>query len=447
MKQMFTSLILALVLVVAAPVQAQLLPNAQNKQPQMIDRIVAVVNDGVILQSDLDRAVQTVMRQYAGHTDQLPPHIILERQILQRLILMKLQVQKAAEQGIRVSQQEMEQALNNVARQNHMTLDQLRQAITQQGGSFSAFQRQIADQILVQHLRDSVVRNNVSITDAEVDNLLKNPAYSGGKVHLKHIEISVPTGASASDQQAARKRAERAIKAIKDGMDFSTAAIRYSDADDALKGGDLGWRSMDEVPTAFVDLVTKMQPGQISPPLRGPNGFQIIKLVGRRAPEQQVTTEYHARQILIKPSELLTEAQAKKKSLDLYHRIVDKHEDFAKLAKKYSDDDTTANAGGDMDWFPQDGWGTVIGQKIASLKDGEVSKPFKVAGSWDILQRLGKRTKDSTEAHRREQARQAIGNRKAQEAYENFLRQLRSEGYVDIRVPALRQHKDSGGKA
>jgi peptidyl-prolyl cis-trans isomerase SurA len=411
----------------------------------MIDRIVAVVNDGVVLQSELDQAMQNVMKQYAGHTEQLPPRKILERQVLQRLILMKLQVQKAAEQGVRVSNQDVAQAIDNVAKQNHMNVQQLQQAITRQGGSFAQFQQQVADQIMVQRLRDSVIRKNVSITDAEVDNMLKNPAYSGNQVHLAHIRISTPTGASASDLQAAQQKAEKAIKAIHGGMSFASAAIQYSDADDALKGGDLGWRSLDEVPPAFVDIISKMKPGQITPPLRGPNGYQILKLIASRAAPAKVVTEYHARQILIRPSELVSKQQAKQKIDDIYHRIVDKHQDFAKLAKQYSDDDTTANNGGDMDWFAANAWGSTIQEKLDSLKDGQVSKPFQVEGAWDIVQRLGVREKDRTEQSRRQQARQAIGNRKASEAYENFLRQLRSEAYINIRVPSLRQ-PGAGGK-
>jgi peptidyl-prolyl cis-trans isomerase SurA len=357
---------------------------------------------------------------------------------------MKLQVQKAAEQGVRVSNDEVNQATANVAKQNRMSVEQLRAAIQRQGGSFASFQQKLAQQIMVQHLRDSVIQKNVSITDAEVDNLLKNPAYSGAQVHLAHIHVSTPTGASASDLQAAQQKAEAALKAIRGGMSFNSAAIQYSDADDALKGGDLGWRSLDEIPPAFVDIVTKMKPGQITPPLRGPNGFQILELIARRAPQAKVVTEYHARQILIRPSQLVTEQQAEKKIRDIYHRIVDKHEDFAKLAKKDSDDDTTANNGGDMDWFAANAWGSAIQQRLESMKDGQVSKPFKVQGAWDIVQRLGVRQKDRTEQMRRSQARQAIGNRKAREAYENYLRQLRSEAYVNIRVPSLRKTDSTG---
>ncbi len=445
MKYIVTSLLLILTLA-AAPLHAQMLPQSAGNKPQMIDRIVAVVNDGVILQSDLDQAMQSVVQQYAGHENELPPQQILERQVLQRLILMKLQVQKAGEQGVRVSNDDINKATAAVARQNHISVDQLRAAVTQQGGSFSDFQQQIADQIMVQRLRDSVIQSNVTVSDAEVDNLLKNPTYTEQQVHLAHIRISTPAGASASDIQAAQQKAEAALKAIQGGMSFASAAIQYSDADDALKGGDLGWRGLDEIPTGFVDIVGKMKPGQITQPLRGPNGFQILQLVGRRAPKTTVVTEYHARQILVRPSELVSDQQAHKKIDDIYNRIVNKHEDFAALAKKLSDDDTTANNGGDMDWFQANAWGSVIQKKVEALKDGEVSKPFQVEGAWDIVQRLGVRQKDRTEETRRNQARQAIGNRKAQEAYENFLRQLRSEAYVDIRVPALREKKDGNGK-
>lgn len=181
-----------------------------------------------------------------------------------------------------------------------------------------------------------------------------------------------------------------------------------------------------------------MKSGDVTPPLRGPTGFHILKVIGRRAPGKAIVTEYHARQILIKPSELVTEQQAQQKADDLYRQITQKHADFAKLAKKNSDDDTTANAGGDMGWFQQGQWGGAIAQQVDTLKDGEISRPFKVQVGWDILQRLGTRQSDITEENRRNQARQAIGNRKAQQAYEDFLRQLRSESYVNIRVPALR---------
>ena len=220
-------------------------------------------------------------------------------------------------------------------------------------------------------------------------------------------------------------------------MDFNAAAIRYSDAADALDGGDLGWRRLDDVPPAFAAAVTSMKAGDVSPPLRGPTGFHILKLFEQRQPDRQVVTEFHARQILIKPSELVTPAQAEQKAKDLYNQIVIKHEDFAKLAKENSKDDTTANVGGDMGWFQQQAWGAAVAGQLDALKDNEVSQPFQTDAGWHLLQRLGTRQSDLTDEIARGQARQSIGNRKAEQAYEDYLRELRANAYVKILVPEL----------
>jgi peptidyl-prolyl cis-trans isomerase SurA len=451
MKHPLALFLLALAAATALPAQAQLLPQAQtdttNSGTQPLDRIVAVVDENVILQSELDDAVRSVQQQYANQPGQLPPLDVLKRQVLDRLILMKLQLAKADEQGIHVSDADVDQAVAGVAQQNKMTPEQLQQAVEQSGQSFAAFRSQLSDQLVVQRLHDSVVRDQVNITDSEINNLLNSPTYKAGEVHLAHIQISIPSGGSADDIQSAQAKAEQALNAIKGGMDFHAAAIRYSDAQDALEGGDLGWRRMDEIPPAFADTVAGMKPGQVSAALRGPTGFHILKLIDQRAPSRQVVTEYHARQILIRPSELVTPAQAQQKAQDLYNRIVNKHEDFAKLAKENSKDPTTANAGGDMGWFAQDAWGSTIAQQLGQLKDGEVSQPFQSEAGWHILQLEGTRKSDVTEENERNQARQAIGNRKAEQAYDDFLRQLRSDAYINVLVPELKDPDDAQGKA
>lgn len=436
MKQLLASLLFALAIVL--PAHAQLLaPHAPASQP--LDRIVAVVNDDVILQSDLDEAVQAIQQQYASHPDQLPPMNVLRRQVLNRLILMRLQIQKAQDQGVTVSDADVDRAVQGVAQQNKLTPDQLRAAVEQQGSSFAAFRQQLADQITVQRLHQGVIQDSVSVTDSEIDNLLNSPNYKAGEVHLAHIQISIPSGADAAAIQASQAKAEQALAAIKGGMDFNAAAIRYSDASDALDGGDLGWRRMDEIPAAFADTISTMKPGQVSAVLRGPTGFHILKLIGERKGDRKMVTEYHARQILIKPSDLLTSAQAEQKAQELYSRIVNKHEDFAALAKEYSKDDTTANLGGDMGWFQPDAWGQTIAGKLAELKDGQVSQPFQSEAGWHILQRLGSRQSDQTVQFERAQARQAIGNRKSEQVYDDFLRDLRSNAYIRILVPELRE--------
>ncbi|MFC5740058.1 peptidylprolyl isomerase [Dyella tabacisoli] len=438
MKQSFATFLFAIAAATVLPAHAQLLPQAAAADKQPLDRIVAVVDESVILQSELNEAVRSVQQQYASDPSQLPPIDVLRRQVLDRLVLMKLQIARANEQGVRVSDADIDKAVAGVAQQNKMTPEQLRAAVEQEGSSFAAFRKQLGDQLIVQRLHESVVRDSVNITDSEINNLLASPTYKAGEVHLAHIQISVPSGGTAADIQAAQTKADQAIGAIKGGMDFNAAAIRYSDAQDALDGGDLGWRRMDEVPPAFVDAITTMKPGDVTPAQRGPTGFHILKLVAQRAPGRQVITEYKARQILIKPSELLTPEQAQQKAQDLYNRIVNKHEDFAKLAKENSKDDTTANAGGDMGWFPQQAWGTAVAQQLGQLKDEQVSQPFQTEAGWHILQREGERQSDRTNEIERDQARQAIGNRKAEQAFDDFLREMRSGAYVNIVAPELR---------
>ncbi|MGH8158467.1 MAG: peptidylprolyl isomerase [Rhodanobacter sp.] len=438
MKQPIAFLLFALASML--PVHAQLLTPAAPAAPasQSLDRIVAVVNDDVILQSELDSAVRSIQQQYASQPGQLPPINVLQQQVLDRLVLMRLQMQKAGDQGIRISNEDVDQAVASVAQQNKMTPDQLRAAVEQSGDSFAAFREQLADQITVQRLHQSTVHDAVSVTDSEIDNLLNSPTYKAGEVNLAHIQISIPGGADAAAIQASQAKAEQALAAIKGGMDFHAAAIRYSDAPDALDGGDLGWRRMDEIPPAFADTIESMKPGDVSGALRGPTGFHIIKLIGQRQNNRTMVTEFHARQILIKPSELVTPAQAEQQAKDLYNRIVNKHENFAALAKEYSKDDTTANVGGDMGWFPQDQWGSIISKQLDGLKDDQVSPPFQSEAGWHILERLGTRQSDQTVQLARDQARQAIGNRKSEQAYDDFLRDLRANAYINILVPELR---------
>jgi len=295
---------------------------------------------------------------------------------------------------------------------------------------------------MVQRLHQRVAQSSAQVSDAEIDIMLASNSLKTGEVHLAHILIGVPDGASAEQLQAAREKAERVKKEIDGGMDFTAAAIRYSNASDALEGGDLGWRRFDQVPSMFADLVQGMKPGDSTPALRGPSGFHILKLVGKRDTGPQMVTEYHARHIMVRMSELVSTDEAQRKVAELRRRLVDGKEDFAKLAKQFSQDPGSANAGGDMGWFAIDAYGPKVAEVLTTLKDEEISQPFQTEAGWHLIQMLGKREQDKTREAQREQARQAIQERKADEEYDNFLRTLRSEAYVEVRLPGF----DKDGK-
>ncbi|QBB69903.1 hypothetical protein ELE36_05720 [Pseudolysobacter antarcticus] len=429
MQRLFASLILALVCISASPVL-----RAQILTAEPLDRIAAVVEDDVILRSELDAAINNVLAQYANNPQKLPPRDVLETQVLERLVMLRLQVQRGSTTGIRVSDAETEQAMQRVADSNKATLAQMRASLEAQGLSFDEFRKTLREQLIVQKLQQRIVQSRVNVTDAEVDTLLASGGGHKGELHIANILISVPDGASPEAVQIARDKAEKVRKEIDGGMDFAAAAIRYSDGQNALEGGDLGWRRHDEVPEAFVDLVQNLSPGEITRPVRGPSGFHILKLVDKREQGKQVVAEYHARHIMFKMSEVVTSEDAQKKVRAARKRITD-GEDFAKVAKEVSQDGNSANQGGDMGWFQAEQYGPMVGKVIVSLKDDQISEPFQTDLGWHILQRLGERNTDRTNDMAREQARDTLRNRKAEDEYETFLRQLRAESFVDVRLP------------
>jgi peptidyl-prolyl cis-trans isomerase SurA len=435
MNKLFNQLVALCCLLLAglgtvSVVRAQVL----DKEP--LDRIVAIAEEDVILQSELDRAVASVLAQYRSNPQQLPPRNVLEQQVLQRLVIMRLQVQRAQGTGIRVADADIDQAMARVAENNKMDVRSLRASLERDGMNYDDFRKGLREQLLVQRLQQRVVQNQANVSDSEVQILLASNSLKAGEVHMQHILLGVPDGADAAQIQAVREKADSVKKQIDDGMDFTAAAIRFSSAQDALQGGDLGWRRFDEVPEAFANLVDGMGKGQVSQVVRGPSGFHIVKLVDTRATGKQVVTEYHARHILVKITELVSSDEAQKTIADIRHRIVDGGEDFAKLAKQHSEDAPTANSGGDLGWFAIDQYGTRVSETVSTIKDNDISQPFQTDAGWHILQRLGTRQQDRTDDMQREQAREVLRNRKAEEEYENFLRQMRSEAYVCAVVAA-----------
>lgn len=421
-------LLAALLCLSATTSHAQILP------VEPLDGIVAIADEEVVLQSELDRAVRNILAQYAQNPERLPPRPVLERQVLQRLVMQKLQITRAQDSGIKVPDAEVDRAIAGIAADNRMDVGQLRMALERQGADYEQFRTGVRDELTIQQFRQRVLQGRVHVTDAEIDNLLRNGGLQTGELHLAQILVSVPDGASPEQIDEAHAKAEDVRQQIVDGLDFAAAAIRYSDAQNALEGGDLGWRGRDELPPAFAQAAEMLSEGGVSPVMRGPNGFYLVKLVGARDQTPRVVTEYHARHIMVRPGELVSDEEAYEKIVTIRSRVL-AGEDFAALAKEYSDDPSSANLGGDMGWFPEQGYGTRLGEIVTALADNEISEPFRTEGGWHILQRLGTRTEDRTEESTREQARRILANRKADEEYESFLRQLRGESYVEIRLP------------
>jgi peptidyl-prolyl cis-trans isomerase SurA len=430
MKNVISTLVLA-----AAAFAAPLAATAQALPGEPLDRIVAVVDEDVVLQSELDRQVNRVVAQYAQSPQQLPPRDVLEHQVLERLILQKLQITRADSSGVKISDADIDQALTALAAQNKMDLSQLRMAVQQQGMDYEQFRRSVRDELVVQHLRQRVVQSRVQVSDAEVESMIKNGALHRGQLHLGYIMVSLPDGATPDQIETARKKAEETKQQIDGGMDFAAAAIRFSDAPNALEGGDLGWRASEELPQAFTEATEHMTEGQVSAPIRGPNGFHIIKLLGKRDNAgAQLVTEYHARHILFKTSELVSSEQAQKQAAAARQRVAG-GEDFAKVANDLSQDTATARLGGDLGWFSGDSYGSHVAEVVKGLKNGEISQPFQTDAGWHVLQLEETRSTDKTNDLQRDQAKNMVFQRKAEDEYESFLRQIRSEAYVEIRLP------------
>lgn len=401
-----------------------------------LDRIVAVVNDDVIMQSELSERLRQVKSQLQEQGTPLPPTPVLQKQVLDRLILSKLQLEMAHETGIRVDDETLNQTIKRIADQNKVTLSQFRTILEKEGYSYDKFREDIRNEILITRLRQREVDNRVIVTDREVDNYLATEEHQGKQdieYHLRHILISVPDNASVDKMEQTRQVAEKVLKELRAGKDFKEVAVHYSDGQQALDGGDLGWRKASEVPTLFAGIVADMKKGDISDLIKSPSGYHIIKLVDVRDSGKHVITQTHARHILIRTNELVTDQDAKQRLEQLRIRILG-GDSFADLAKAHSNDTVSAAKGGDLGWISPGDLVPEFEEVMDSLKPGEVSEPFKTQFGWHIVQVLERRQHDDTEDLRRAKAREAIRARKLEEARENWLREMRDEAYVEYRL-------------
>lgn len=409
----------------------------QAQRVVLVDRIVAVVGREVVTASELAARREAIERQLQRQGTPLPERGVLERQILERLIVDKAQLQLAAENGIRVEEGQLDRALERIAENNNMSLSAFRQFLEKDGVPFGKFRDEVRQQIQMQRLREREVDERIDVSDSEIDQFLDDSKASSGarsEYNLAHVLVRLPEQASPEQIEQARQKAEKARAESVSGADFAKVAASYSDAPDALQGGSMGWRAEDRLPEIFAGAVKILRPGQTSPVLRSPGGFHVVKLLERRGTgEGAPVAQTRARHILVRTSEVTSEADARRRLADLRERIVTGGADFAALARLHSADGS-ASRGGDLDWLLPGDTVPDFERAMSTLKPGEVSQPFKSPFGWHLVQVLERRATALTQDRRRLQARLALKERKADEAFQDWLRQLRDRTYVEMRL-------------
>ncbi len=401
----------------------------------LVDRIVAVVNSEVITGGELAVRVKTVAQQLRQQGTPLPAADLLQKQVLERMIMDRLQLQLAKETGLRVDDLQLDRTVARVAETNKMSLTQFRQTLERDGIQFDKFREEIRNEILLSRLREREVDSRIAVTDNEIDYFLSQQAGSPAgteEFNLSHIVLRLPEQASPEEVKRQRARAEQVLAQLREGADFSKLAVSFSDASDALQGGAMGWRSRDRLPDVFAQALHGLKPGEVSGIIRSPAGFHLIKLIGRRdAGAPAMVEQTHVRHILVKTSEIVSEDDAKRKLNNLRERIVN-GADFGELARLNSDDASSVK-GGDLGWVYRGDTVPEFERVMNSLKVGELSEPFASPFGWHLVQVLERRQTDVSGERKRAEARLILRERKSDEAYQEWLRQLRDQAFVEYR--------------
>jgi len=402
-----------------------------------LDRIVAVVNDDVITALELEAETDIIKKQFRQQNTRLPSDAILKKQLLERMILRRIQLQRAKRMHIRVDDETVNRTVDNIAAQNNLSLSQFREALTSEGVDFAGFRENMRDEITLNQLQNRLVRNRITVTKQEVDNFLSNVALRGDKnreYRLGHILIAVPEAASAENIAEARTEAESVIAKLQQGAEFAQMAIGISDGQQALEGGDLGWRRLEALPTLFSDWVSNHKEGDISHAMRSPSGFHIIKLLEQRSDSpRHVVKQTHVRHILIRTKEFTPSEEARDSLLEIKARL-DAGEDFAPLAKANSDDPGSAVEGGDLGWVNPGEMVTAFEEAMNALEINEISQPVRTRFGWHMVQVLGRRDHDNTQKVQRKNARNTLRARKTDPALQSWFRRLRDEAFVENRL-------------
>lgn len=410
---------------------------AADVEVTQLDRVVAVVDREVITYRELQNRIAIVLGQLEKQNVARPPQEALEKQVLERLISDRLQMQLASQTGLRVDDNQLDKTMERIAEQNKLSVSEFRQALERDGISYRKFREDMRSEIVLARLREREVDNRVNVTEAEIDNLLTTQASrqqgSQDEFELAHILVRTPEDSTPEDLQKLKAKAEKALQMLKDGTDFSQVSASHSDAPNALEGGKLGWKNSTQVPSLFAEALKTLQPGEVSPLIRSPNGFHILKLMNKRGGGSPlVIQQTHARHILLKTSEVLSEGDAKRKLEDLKERL-ENGGNFEELARQYSEDGTAAK-GGDLGWVNPGDTVPEFEKAMNELKPGEISEPTKSPFGWHIIEVVERRAQDMSKEAARLKARQEIKSRKSEEAYQDWLRELRDRAYVEYRL-------------
>ncbi|OOF28096.1 peptidylprolyl isomerase SurA [Salinivibrio sp. IB872] len=412
-----------------------LLTPFSHAAPKELDRVVAVVNDGVVLNSDMEAMRRTVTLNAQQNERQLPPASVLEEQMRERLIVEELQLQEAKRLGIQIDDSQLQQAITNIAKEQSLSLDELRKQVSAQGTSWAQYREQVRRELTISEARNAQVRRRISILPQEVESLAKQlneQQLQKVRYKLSHIQLKLDDDADKATREAVKKQAFELVDKLRHGGKVADLAMAYSKGPKALDGGDWGWLRLEEMPTIFADQISNQGKGAIIGPFRSGVGYHILKITDVEGLETVAVTEVKARHILIKPSIVLSDKGAQKELNDIIAQIKRGDQSFADLAKQYSDDPGSAVNGGDLGWSTTDVYVPAFKAKVDALPQGQISEPFKTVHGWHIVEVTDRREVDKTDAAVKNRAYRMLFNRKFNEEAQAWLQELRAGAYVEV---------------
>jgi peptidyl-prolyl cis-trans isomerase SurA len=401
-----------------------------------MDRIIAIVDQSVITEQELENRIAIVSAQLKKQGTELPPENVLRKQILERLISDTLQLQYAAQSGVKVDDNQLDKTIQRIAEQNQMSVQEFTQALSAEGISIKKFRADMRNEITISRLREREIESRVNVSESEIDNYLTTQASSNenrDEYEISHILVRTPEEGSPEEIQKAKIKIDEAIKALQAGESFAKVSASFSDAPNALEGGSLGWKAATQLPSLFLDALKNMQAGEVTPVLRSPNGFHVLKLTNKRGGNSPLVIEQtRARHILIKLSEVVSEKDSKQKMDGIKERL-DNGENFEAMARQYSEDGSASN-GGELNWVNPGDTVPQFEKAMNELQIGQISEPVRSPFGWHIIQVLERRKQDMSKEAARLKARQEIRARKADEAYQDWIRELRDRAYVELKL-------------